>query len=492
MLVRADPCRAWAARAGVRGPRGRRRRERPQRRLCPPRRCDGVRPRAGGAGRRASAAPLAVHGAVAGATRGARRGRVSSCWQPSPGGWARRASRARTRARSPPRGWVRRRMARRTSCAAGPAVLAVPSSIRATGRSTPSAGSAGWRGTRSRPAPRSSSTHGSIPGSSTRGVIVIAVDGLIGAVAPELEPASRRSGARCLPPSRSPSGSTSARTTLARGTTTGSSFRTAGSSSGASATRAWKPSGRPSRRRRCSYRSASKTSWPSCWAGDPRSRTAGPGSGARRPIGCRSSARSRAGNGCGSRAATRDTATSSGSPAATSSPAPFSATHRRARAVRPCPVSSRLGQVDARQIDQGIHLFECRDRDREVLDREPCRVEHGDLVVAPAPRGRRPPGPRRARSRRRDRGRPPRRRARARLRGLPAPSRHRRRGLGRARRKLPRPSRAVRAHQADVLPGPEPARLEHDLAARRHGDDEVGRQRVLARRSKTAPSSIAA
>src|ERR687898_2594529 len=118
---------------------------------------------------------------------------------------------------------------------------------------------------------------------------------------------------RSLSRSRCPSSSTSGRTTRGGDSTTGSSFPTAGSSpvaGGTSRSRRSSPRTRrrpgPSRMRssRC-YRASSDT----C----TRSLTAGPGSSERRPMTCRSWARSPGVRASGSPGATRGTETCSGS-----------------------------------------------------------------------------------------------------------------------------------------------------------------------------------
>ena len=279
--------------------------------------------------------------------------------------------------------------------------------------------------------------------------------------------------------SRSPSGSSSTRTTAATDSTTGTRRR-----------------GRTDRRRRLPRRLARPRVHGR--GGDDRRRCrtrcrafvnglVGRGCGrlplgrdlrarARLPAGRR--ARSRARPRRGSQAATRGTGTSSALPAAGSSRARCSATATRCSTCsspRGCWADGERRTPARQAVDVSSSLLECRSsrdgpseqcraRDREILDRQPCRVEERDVLALRRPSA--VPDEHLAELRHvvardeacRDRGGEL--AAVARL--LPvvaeddAPGDLLRRDLGL--------SRAVGAHERDVLAGPQRALRVEDLA----------------------------
>ena len=122
--------------------------------------------------------------------------------------------------------------------------------------------------------------------------VVIAVDGLTDALLPELSARScTPCGGRCSRRSRCRSSSTGGPTTPATATTTGSSCPTGGWCSAAGATWAARPSSPRRTRRRPRSRASSTRSPPSSSASRRGSPTAGPASGVRPPICCRSPGR---------------------------------------------------------------------------------------------------------------------------------------------------------------------------------------------------------
>ena len=150
-----------------------------------------------------------------------------------------------------------------------------------------------------------------------------------------------------------------------------------------------------------------------------------------------------------------------------------SGTRRRPRAL----------EANRQPVGQVAHVRERGDRDREILDREPGRVEGRDLVGARPALGSSPASTApssvdlvRADEARLDRVRP------ARRRGLPAPSRRRRCASARARRARSRPCPGPSAPiRLTCWPGRSaPSREEH-ARARRHRHDEVGRERLVRR-----------
>jgi hypothetical protein len=160
----------------------------------------------------------------------------------------------------------------------------------------------------------------------------------------------------------------------AEATTTGTSCRTDGSCSAASATRRSRPRRPTCSRRPNGFRRSSMHSWASSsahhLAGLRPSPTAGQESGARRPTRCPSRGASRAAKTSGSPAATRATATCSGSRAATSSPARSSASARPSSScsIRVAAPSARTMTGDPRR-DEG-----CRESGRGLCGGSAQRV----------------------------------------------------------------------------------------------------------------------
>ena len=163
-----------------------------------------------------------------------------------------------------------------------------------------------------------------------------------------------------------------------------------------------RPRRRTSTRRRRWSRRGSRRSSSELIGRPPRVTHRWAGIWGRRPTCCRSSARCRGATASGSRAATRVTATCSASRAATSSRA-------RSSASGPPELElfdpARFARTERCELERGrsrpesSRALERRERDREILDREPGRVEDRDLVgVRPARRRSR-----RARAERRSR-----------------------------------------------------------------------------------------
>ena len=159
--------RPGQARAPARGARGRLRRERPQRRLRPARRGDGIRQRACVARPRCRCGLLAPDGGLRRPDGRARRRRVPPDGQPP----ARRRTRSATSC-----GRSTRRCARTASRPSGatsfpslsPAAFQGRSSIRTTPSCSRRGSSGGSRSRRRRPASRSASTTGSRTWTSSR------------------------------------------------------------------------------------------------------------------------------------------------------------------------------------------------------------------------------------------------------------------------------------------------------------------------------------
>ena len=511
------PRRARAARPRARGPRGRRRRERPERRLRPPRRCDELRRVPRGAGRGARAGPLAAVGARARRDGRARRRRAparrAACASPSDD-----AERAELEAElealrddgfaaewldplpAPldrlfrgallhprdgaihPARWVRRLAAH--------AVEAGAEIVEQQPRR---------RSTRSTPRPSSSPSTG-----STRGLLpelerpVVPVRGQMLATAPLAERAVR---AAALRPPRLRLLAAAARRPARR-------RRQA-------RRRASRPSTpRRGRRRRVDPGASSRRSRPSCVGGAaarhaplgrhlgrdarrPAARRAGPGPagrlGRRRLLGhgnvlgfaCggpgrardrgRASARARALRPRSLRPSSRRVADSAPDAAQLEPPGPSAARRRRSRQSSNDGTSSASARANAAIAIARSWIA------------SPVESKRRDLVGRRA--SRRLAGEHRAELRHVARAStsPPRPRARARRCGSPAPSRRRRSASARAptprSRPCPGPSAPIRL---TCWPGPQRALGEQQLVARRHRHEQVGRERLLARRRDRA------